>query len=377
MQKIGIITYHSAYNFGSMLQATATEQIVEQITKSQVQIINYRMQEQKNIYALYQKGGVKAQLKNALIYLDRKRRKKRENNFELFMKRYMTLSDEVNTPEEVYNLFQNYDILVSGSDQIWNKHSNELENNSWDFMYPYLGKNFTGIKISYASSISNMTDTELNKISADIGEFNYVSAREKSGADRLSNLIHKNVVRVLDPTLLINKEQWSKLLNLNSIQKNNNYILYYSLTGTKTFQRNKEMLKRIAADNNCKVVVISPTLTLQKSSNIFRFHPEVGPKGFLEYLQGALCVITDSFHGTALSVNFHKNFYILNNNGNTDFRKTELLESLGLEDRIVTDNDALQAITEIDYSSSDVKLSKLKDISLKYLREALNKTPSN
>lgn len=377
MQKIGIITYHSAYNFGSMLQATATEQIVEQITKSQVQIINYRMQEQKNIYALYQKGGIKAQLKNALIYLDRKRRKKRENNFELFMKRYMTLSDEVNTPEEVYNLFQNYDILVSGSDQIWNKHSNELENNSWDFMYPYLGKNFTGIKISYASSISNMTDTELNKISADIGEFNYVSAREKSGADRLSNLIHKNVVRVLDPTLLINKEQWSKLLNLNSIQKNNNYILYYSLTGTKTFQRNKEMLKRIAADNNCKVVVISPTLTLQKSSNIFRFHPEVGPKGFLEYLQGALCVITDSFHGTALSVNFHKNFYILNNNGNTDFRKTELLESLGLEDRIVTDNDALQTITEIDYSSSDVKLSKLKDISLKYLREALNKTPSN
>lgn len=377
MQKIGIITYHSAYNFGSMLQATATEQIVEQITKSQVQIINYRMQEQKKIYALYQKGGVKAQLKNALIFLDRKRRKERENNFELFMKRYMTLSDEVNTPEEVYNLFQNYDILVSGSDQIWNKHSNELENNSWDFMYPYLGKNFTGIKISYASSISNMTDTELNKISKDIGEFNYVSAREKSGADRLSNLIHKNVVRVLDPTLLINKEQWSKLLNLNSIQKNNNYILYYSLTGTKTFQRNKEMLKRIAADNNCKVVVISPTLTLQKSSNIFRFHPEVGPKGFLDYLQGALCVITDSFHGTALSVNFHKNFYILNNNGNTDFRKTELLESLGLEDRIVTDNDALQAITEIDYSSSDVKLSKLKDISLRYLREALNKTPSN
>ena len=155
--RIGLITYHSAYNFGSVLQAYATQQwqFFEDVLAP---IINYRMEEQKHFYQpLYRMNfGVKTWVKDLLQFPCHRRRLQRTDRFEKFFKQKLLLTEELSRPEEVISQWQQYDVIISGSDQIWNKHSCELEHNDWHYMNPYLLKGFNGRKISYASSVGSL-----------------------------------------------------------------------------------------------------------------------------------------------------------------------------------------------------------------------------
>lgn len=87
------------------------------------------------------------------------------------IKNWFNLSVECVEPEDVYALWDKYDIIISGSDQIWNKMSNELANVSWKYMMPYLLYGYMGKKVSYASSIGNMSDEDLLKIIPEVEKF--------------------------------------------------------------------------------------------------------------------------------------------------------------------------------------------------------------
>ena len=82
-----------------------------------------------------------------------KKKKLRAERFENFIKVNMNLTEEKNKPEDI-NFTNDFSIIISGTDQIWNKYSNELRKVDWKYMQPYLLKGFKGKKISYASSIS-------------------------------------------------------------------------------------------------------------------------------------------------------------------------------------------------------------------------------
>ena len=149
--KVGLITYHSAYNFGSVMQAYATQEVIRSIAGN-CEIINYRTDEQRRVYAIFkwEKGFkvIKSLLKNILIMPTYFRRVKREKKYEDIIEKLFKLSKEVSEPQDVFSMWDQYDLIVSGSDQIWNKHSNELENLSWDYMKPYLLSGYKGKKIS-------------------------------------------------------------------------------------------------------------------------------------------------------------------------------------------------------------------------------------
>ncbi|MDO5406084.1 MAG: polysaccharide pyruvyl transferase family protein [Eubacteriales bacterium] len=373
MNKIGIITYHAAYNYGSALQAYATQCAVEKLGYK-AEIINYRMPEQKNIYSLYRmRYGIKTLLKDLMQFPVQKQRTERINKFEDFFKEFLNMSDECTYPDDVYQLWDNYSTIISGSDQIWNKHSLELENVGMEYMQPYLLHGFGGKKISYASSVANMTDDELKLIVADVSKFVALSMREKRSALKMTDLMNRKVDSVVDPTFLLNKADWIDKLNIQKKKNNDKYILYYSLAGIKPLKKDMANLKKIANEKGIRVKVITPFAYVRFNDSTIEMHPEAGPRKFLELIYNAEMIVTNSYHGTILSLNLGKNVYSICENGGSEFRKTEILERLGLKNRIVSGTNELltNIFTDIDYAIVDKKLSALRAESYQYLEQSL------
>ena len=331
---VGIITYHSAYNYGSALQAFATQKAVE-VLDLNVEIINYRMLEQRYFYSLYRpfKFGKDAVTKDLLQLPIHSKRKKRQQKFEKFFYEFMRLSKEFSEPENIIQIWDKYDTVISGSDQIWNKHSCELEHNDWRYIEPYFLKGFSGKKISYASSTANMNNGELSRILPYIKQFSYISMREKSSAECLTKLLGRPVENVLDPTFLLTGEQWKENLKINDIL-NRPYVLYYSLGGIKRVSTHLKFVKDFANKIDCKLIVITPFAWYPALGNKVENHPEYGPIEFLSALAGATVVVTDSYHGTIFSVNFEKELYSICKFGGSEFRKTDILKYLGLQEKI-------------------------------------------
>ena len=373
MKKIGIITYHAAYNYGSVLQAYATQIAVNSLGYDS-EIINYRMKEQRKIYKLYRtQYGIKTFLKDLMQLPVQAERKQRIRKFETFINSKMKIGVECIDPSEVEKTWSDYNLVVSGSDQIWNKHSLEMENNNIDYMYPYLLKGFNGKKVSYASSIANMTDHELGMIISEIGRFDAVSMRESTSAERVSAVLGKKISTVVDPTFLLNKEEWIAKMGIGNTKDRDSYILYYSLGGIKPLKENTALLRKIGILNGLKVKVITPFAYVNLNDEVIEMHPEVGPEEFLELIYNAKMVVTNSYHGTILSVNLNKDVYSLCEKAGSEFRKTDILKRIGLEDRIVYDVNSLEnSFKEIDYEYVNSRLEVLRNDSLTFLKDALN-----
>lgn len=371
--KTGILTYHSAYNYGSVLQAYATQNALASLD-CPANLINYRMDEQKRFYqSLYRTSfGVKTWIKDLLqvpCHLGRQLRAKR---FEDFFEKYLLSTEELSDPKEVASHWQQYDIIISGSDQIWNKHSCELQHNDWRYMDPYLLKGFGGRKISYASSVGNMTDMELQRILPELKQFNALSFRESVSAERMANLLERPVETVLDPTFLLSKDDWITRLQLQKEYKEK-YILAYFLCSPRQFIQLLPVLSGFAKKFDSKVKLVAPFAYLPYLNKRVEYHSEFGPLEFLNALYNAEAILTDSYHGTILSVNFGKEFYSICKPGGTEFRKTDILGRLGLQNRIIHDAVTIPelALAPIDYNDVYDKLANLRRHSMNYLKAAL------
>lgn len=362
--RIGIVTYHSAYNFGSVLQAYATQKTIEKLGYK-VEIVNYRMPSQKAFYDAKPKG-VKGHIKNFLYLGQHANLQKRKVLFENFINNELQLTEEVSEPEQAIELFKKYDAMISGSDQIWNKHSNELRNVEWKYMEPYLLEKFSGRKYSYASSIVDMTDSELNMIKESLQRLDKISCREKNASERLEKLLGKKVSTVCDPTLLITGEEWKKKFK---VKKNKtNYVLVYSLGNFKETQKIiKDVHKKF---EKIKIVVLAPLVPVIKTQGV-EVVTAAGPIEFLNYINAAQLVITNSYHGTLFSVNLEKPFFFLKDVNKKDERVSQILKKLELQKQVISDIQNIEKIPQINYEEVKNKLGKYRKESLAYLEDAL------
>lgn len=370
-KKVGIITYHSAYNFGSVLQAYATQWILEKLDCEAV-ILNYRMKSQYEYYSmLHTNQGIKVFVKDLLHLPQIKKYIKRKNRFEEFIAS-LKLTNEFSEPKET-NIFRDkFDIFVSGSDQIWNKHSNELNSVDWNYMDPYLLDFTDRKKISYASSIVNMTQDELKRIAPKIEKFDYVSFRESESCTRLMEVSGVSSQAVIDPTLLLNKEDWMSMIGeIPEELKHRKYVLYYALDGIKKTAEILPKLQDFAESKGCLLVMITPLAYFVANKKIYNMI-EAGPKEFLGLIDNAEVVLTNSYHGTLFSVNLGKEFYTLRDPNSKDQRITSILKNLGLSDRIVASPENITRNSEnINYD----KVWKMRDVyrnkSIEYLKNAI------
>lgn len=368
--KTALITFHAPYNYGSVLQAYALQNALTKLGYEN-EIINYRFQGQKDAYRLIRKTDNKADLvKDLLQFPVWPKKKRRADKFEKFIAGNLNMTREFNSPEELASLANSYDVFISGSDQIWNKHANELDRVDWEYMGPYLLSFTSKPKISYASSVGGTTDEEiLDNMKGELDKFSRISARESSVAKRLSGLLGTDVENVCDPTLLLTKEDYVKRFDLS--ERKGNYIFYYSLAGINTVKRHLEWIRK--EYGNDKMIIVNTPYAFIPGNKKRKNVVALDPGDFLQYILSADVVVTDSYHGTLFSVNFGKDFVCLcNKSAASDYRKSDILGRLGLTKHMVDDFSRPRNVKDfMNRSDYYDKLDAIRKESYDYLRQSL------
>ena len=278
-------------------------------------------------------------------------------------------SSKYYTLKSVYTEDMPYDVYVAGSDQIWNyMHTDFL-----DVYFLEFANRFNAKKIAYAASLS-VPDIPA-RLQAEYKKYfenmDYIGVRELNGKHIVEKYSDKKATVVLDPTLLIRKEEWREHV-ANEIKKNEKYVLIYTLSGSK-YIRNlaKSIAKRIGDD--CKVVNIKSDFRPEKKDGIEHLY-QVGPKEWVGLIMNAAYMVTDSFHGTAFSINFNIPFTtLLNPSSNMNSRALSILEITGLKDRIIYDDGSnlLPKSLTVDYDRVNPIIDEWRKKSENYIHESL------
>ncbi len=374
MNSVGIITYHAAYNFGSVLQAYATQAAIEKLG-NRATIINYRPVTQRNYYKLYRwKISAKFLAKDLTMLPVQRMRRLRQERYESFIRNKMHLTEkEYSGRDDLKELSNSFDVFVSGSDQIINKHSNELESDSWDAMDPYLLMFTDRRKVSYASSPANMTLEDMKKIAPKLSMFDALSAREPDAAKLMGELTGKKVETVLDPTLLQDGNEWAGIAGEAQDSLPGGYILYYTLDGTNKLIKRRESLRRLSNKYCLPILMLTPFAYIPQEKNLLSL-PQAGPCEFLNAVRNARFVVTDSYHGTLFSINFGTPFLSISDGGPSSRRKDWVLQNLNCESNLISDIDeAIQRTPESIKAATNKEISQLRADSLSYLSRALCK----
>lgn len=349
--KIGLLTYHHSTNNGAMLQAYATVQALHELGH-EVILIDMRQPEMK-------RTGLAGMVVN-LVYI------KRNFTVCLFKKHYYPpLTRRYYTVEELQAYPPKVDCLIVGSDQVWNPNiSREM---AMAYFLDFGSE--TCKRISYASSFGlsewpgNLAITDEVKKALD--RFSVLSVREKVGVDILRESFGKQASLVVDPTML-----FSDYNDITGPIPERNEVVCYKLNRTRDFYNNIVKVKGITG---------LPVRLLNNSFPVkglkYTYPPSV--QEWIRRIGGARFVITDSFHGAVFSILYKRNFAVIRNNNGKDSRLTNLLECLGLQNRVFDSTKDLSEdkswLLHIDYTDVDNRLAELREKSWNFLKEALQK----
>lgn len=363
MNRIGLLTFHSPRNYGSMLQAYALQR--EIIAAGFLcDIIDFRPPAQHIMYKeIYERGGFLKRIVKWLICFPYVRGlRKKASMFDEFLSRVLILSPHVNR-DTISLLNGQYDVFVCGSDQIWN-----VQCQDFDWLY-YLTFADEGKLISYAPSmgpnpVDRFSVSDTVRISLAVSRFRSLSVREKEAADYISELIHREVPVMLDPTLLLARDEWSKMAGDKPLIEEP-YILVYTPTYHAYIYEYAEFL---GSKMDMKVVVTQfNDMGQLRSCRKSIFKLDTGPIEFLNLCKYATLVCTGSFHAVVFSIIFHKDFISVY--GDRDSRIKTLLENVSIDGRYVDLSKGMivPSLKTIDYDAVDIKLQRLRESSLDWL----------
>lgn len=353
--KIGIITWHNYPNFGSALQAFALHHFINE-NGGEAELINYVPGKQPALYRIR----IFLSLFDKII--PRIISRKLHYRFLAFERKYFKETAIIRTMIGLKRMNSLFDCFICGSDQIWAPNVfNEV------YMLSFVEDDKK--KISYAASIGIPLIPEEIKVlyKSLLSRFQKISVREKQGRDLLFKEFGITSKVVLDPTLLIKAEDWRRLAKYPSTQK---YLLCYFLGKN---EEHRILVERIAQTKNLKIICLS-RLSMDKRPT-FITDDDAGPREFIGYIDSADIVVTDSFHGLCFSINLEKDFYVVrrfkeNDVINQNSRILNILNMVGLEQRLIDDSDAI--LPPIDYQTVKGKLEKLRCDSASFLFDAIN-----
>ncbi|MDU5440483.1 MAG: polysaccharide pyruvyl transferase family protein [Ruminococcus sp.] len=351
MKKFAIVTLIGD-NQGNRLQNYALQELLKE-EKTQVETLNYYVL-QENTATVKIKKMVKFVLSFFVqsYKIDRKRR----DLFNEFNKSCITFSKNKICNEYIPdNVKNDYDYFICGSDQVWN--TDYLQNGIVNF----LGFVENGKKASYAASLGTkeIVVARTEEISEYINELDYISVREKSSIPVLKKLTNKEIRCDLDPTLLLDEEKW-RTLEKNpgiSVTEQKKFIVVYFLGSISN--KIKEFIDENAKKCNAEIINIKSHMWYEK----------IGPREFLYLFDNATMIFTDSFHGTAFSLIFHKDFYSFHRDGigtEMEDRITNILETAGISNRFLTNDYEVQE--PIDYTAVQEKMREEKEKSIRYIK---------
>ena len=367
MKKVEIITFHSAHNYGAMLQVYALEKILEKM-KNEVKIINYRNPNIDKSYKVIKitKGNIVKKLKSIasnVVYFNKNYT--RYKNFNNFMNNELNLTIPYESENYLKQNPPQADIYITGSDQVWNKSITKNLEDSYTLNFGQANVK----RISYAASIgnSNIEKEDRKEYKEKLSKIDYISVREETAKKALSQIINKPIEVVLDPTLLMTKEQWNeKIENINKSKEK--YILAYVV------EKNEEYLKIVNyLSNKTGLKVIHFGKRNRGYQNILENAYSKGPFEFISLIKNAEYVVATSFHATVFSIIYNKKFFIVPHL-KTGSRVTNLLDKLGIENRVYNKFEDFKKIDytfETNYNKVEEKIEQEREKSINFLKWAI------
>lgn len=372
--KIGIISFHASHNYGSMLQAWALQTYL--VKKGhEVEIINYRSFFQKRMYFKAfewgNKNAWKSSLKRLFLYPSSfSGLNKKWYLFESFLRNELHLTQEYNTVEQLYQAKFDYDLVIVGSDQIWNTDTRECTEAFF--------ANFVNCpKISYAASFGpDVSHIKVDFIRKHLRGFQALSVREEAGRQFLiKNGLADEAEIVCDPTLLLESQDYDALIDDKPLVEGD-YIFFY--TPHAVPRAYFPIANKIGEKLGLPVFTDRAYYPNDiKQFKYIRNYPEVGPKEFLNLIKNAKLILGGSFHMLVFSLLFHKNFYSIN--ADKDARTNYLIAELKLSERIISLSDGkIKDEGNVALSSDkEAILFKMKSLSKCFLQINIDKIINN
>lgn len=360
---IGILTFTNTINYGAVLQAYALQKKLRDFNVKN-EVIRYHCKAISEREAATLKGSIKSP-KNLIKYIlvNRHEKKKREK-FDAFERNNMSFSSFCYDRENIKEACNRYDGFVAGSDQIWNLN---ITGGDYTFFLDFEPEKSK--KMSYAGSFgySKIPEPYQERCAKLLADFTYITVREQAGKDIITRLTGEEVPVVLDPTLLLNGEEWLQLVG-NGRKSNpyGDYILLYFIHNKKETLR---FARSLSKETGCRLVYVN--ISPKPGIGMLNLHSP-SPIEFLSLIYHAKYVITGSFHGTAFSINFNKQFFFekVKNPMKYNSRIENLVAGLKLEDREV----GLQKDwrREIDYTKKNRILEDYRKESLMHLKRMVS-----
>lgn len=375
--KIGIITWYKDINYGTALQALALQYYIKTFNH-EAYLLDFdaskcgRSLSKKNDVTFVNnlkikfKGTIGNLIRIYIRILYKKNLDLRKSRFKSIIDEKSEFSEYINNDIDFIKICNEFDLLIFGSDQIWTPNG----------FHKYWYGDFADIitkKISYAPSIGveAIPEDQLDDYKRVLDSFDRISIREYSGKSLLQKLGYYSEL-VVDPTLLLDRVTWRKLLNTNeNIEQK--YVLVYFLTDNLNYYR---AITKYAKDKALKIKVIP----YQKYSYFLNADicADTGPREFFSLIDNSEIIFTDSYHGMLFSLICNKQFLIFERFSATDSmsqnsRIYQIVNEYQLEGYLIKYNSQDSLIREsINYACINKVIQKNIEISKAYLAEEIH-----
>ena len=388
MKKVGIVSCYFQHNYGSMLQAYATQKALDKLNVENETInisgfngeikkakIKYFVKASLTSDILLSKLGMaknvlrKKLSKNEYAELSKVRAKK----FDDFAEKSFRLSQKYNSKKELGDAcVDNYSAVLVGSDQLWLPGNIAADYYTLNFV----PKTVKSIAYSTSFGQSSLPKDSEKKARVFLKKIKHIGVREESGQKLVKKLAHRDVPVVCDPTLLFDGEEWMDIQQEEAIIKEP-YIFCYFLGNNPP---HREFAKKLRAVTGCKIVALTHLDEFVKCDEDYADEKkyDVDPADFLNLVRNASYVCTDSFHCSVFSILYKKDFftfrrYARQTKQSTNSRLDTLFKLAGITGKVKNgDENINECIKEtVDYEEVHKNLEKIRKESYDYLKKAL------
>jgi len=360
---IKTITCHEVYNYGASLQEYALLYYLNSIGH-QAEAIHYKPPYLSKHFKLnavsnpkYNKPFIKQLYLLAKLPV-RLKGLKRKKAFDRFSIKYIpTANKKYSSNEDLKNDVPNADAFICGSDQIWNSFFANGKDPA--FYLDFVPDN--KLKIAYAASfaIDQLDDKIKSFVKEKVSRLDAVGVRETSGLKILSDLDVNNAVQVMDPVFLLGKEHWMQFIT----PINEDFVFVYDFDSNPIV---KEIALNLKKEKGWRIYAMNQNIKYADKN-----YWKEGPEKFLSLVAQSKLNLTNSFHSTAFSLVFEKQFVVVNRSEDINTRMRDLMNLFDLRN-LVCDFNESKIIKEIDYNEISVKVTNKCLNSKKYLIEILN-----
>ncbi len=364
-KKIGIITLCGYHNYGNRLQNYALQSVLEKLGFTVWTIKNITVQKKSSLIERIARN--RGNLLNLFVakYQNRKIKKlknERTQRFVQFSKQYINETDytisELSIPDD---LSENFDFFVTGSDQVWNPNLNRGS------FVEFLQFAPSEKRVSYSASfgVSKIPEHVKADFRERINQMAYISVREEAGAKIVNELTERDAEVLVDPTMLLNKEEWFSIAMTPTFKPKSNYLLTYFLgDGSNEY---REWINHISKTFDLEVInLLNPNA---KDAYL------TDPGEFIDLINDAALVCTDSFHGSVFSILMNTNFMVFDRiekkEATMGSRIDTLLKMFGLNARKWHKNIKDDEVFNTSFSHVDEILSIERNKAMNYLKKAL------